>query len=71
MARRQVDQVHVRQRVEVVFAIRSSCHGDGRAVHVDLAIADAIVPRPCERCHTIRKVLWDGERKGMRRAIAV
>ena len=71
LASRQVDQVHVWQRVEEVLTVRASRYCDRCTVHVDLSVADSVVPSPGERCNSVWKVLGNGEGKGMGHAVAV
>lgn len=47
------------------MAVRTTSDGDGCTVHVDLAIADAVVPRPRKSCDSIGEALGDGESEWM------
>lgn len=60
-----VDEVDVRQRVEVVLTVRTTANFDRRTVHVELAITNAIVPVPSECRAAIGHVLWQSESEWM------
>lgn len=55
---RQIDEIGVWQGVEVIIVVRSASDVDWSAVHVELAVANAVIPEPGE-CHdTVRHVFW-------------
>ena len=69
--RGHVDQIHVRKCIEVVVVARTARNCYWGTVHVQLAVADTIVPCPGQCHHTIREVFWNSKREGMGLSIAI
>jgi hypothetical protein len=69
LARGHVDEVDVRKRVEYIVVVCAAGDRDWSAVHVQLTVADAVVPQPSQRQYTVRKTF--GKREGERVSLAI
>lgn len=66
----QVDEVLIRKAVVHIVVVGATGDGDGCAIHVNLPIANLVVPSPSEREISVGEAFGDGEGELVRAIVA-